>query len=105
MIRAGQLRHSVQFFKKTEINTDHGKTSSYTDLVCIAKAKVESAEVDSGDDDASKFNHTLKITVRYNRSLHAEMQVEFKGQRFDIIHFDNVMYANKELSIKARLVQ
>lgn len=54
---------------------------------------------------ASQSQDVVKFKTRYNKNVKSTMRIKFKENIYEIIHIDNINYLNKDLEIKAKILE
>lgn len=100
---AGKLKHRIDIYANIEYENELGETSERFDKLKTIWAAIipQTGSLQKQQAETILTNVTHKIIVRYSAAhdVTKEMQIKFKGHKFDIRYILNPYFNNEYLEI------
>mgnify|MGYP000208989749 CR=1 FL=1 len=105
MLKAGELRHKIEFFKKQLVDGKHGKKEVFQSFLTV-KAKVTQPQTQESDIDHGKARKSrLVVFIRFNKAISEDNRLLYLGKEYDITSCRDVKGTRRELIIDAEMRQ
>lgn len=100
-LKSGELRHTITFTEKTEVDGKYGKKEVWQSLKPV-RAKVTQPRTDENDSDHGTSRKVkLIIFIFYRSGLSEDNRLIYNGEEYDITSCRDVKGTRKELIIDA----
>lgn len=102
----GKLRHRIEIQEfKTKVDSG-GFASKQWQTIARPWAAVNGLYgKEFYEASAVQMQNTVKFKIRYRKGFDNSMRILFRGDYYEIIHIDNIRFANTEMEIKTVLIQ
>jgi SPP1 family predicted phage head-tail adaptor len=100
-LKPGELRHKINFLKKTEVNGTYGKEQTWQPLKPV-RAKVTQPRTDENDSDHGTSRKVkLIIFIFYVPNISEDNRLMYNGSEYNIVSCRDVKGTRRELIIDA----
>lgn len=101
MLKAGELRHSISFLKKGEVDGTYGKETVWSSFAKV-RAKVTQPRTDESDSDhGTSRKQKLIIFMRFKASISENNRLIHDGVEYNITSCRDLKGTRRELIIDA----
>ncbi|MDY6844231.1 MAG: phage head closure protein [Thermodesulfobacteriota bacterium] len=106
-MRSGTLRHKASFIKSTissytSLGEPVDAISTYASNVWVSIKQLGGDEIFINDQ--RRYRSVIEINARYTSGIVPSMKLSYGGNQYNILNVENVEMRNKELKIRAELI-